>query len=154
MKTPQEEQNKRLIRIILISWFLGLIAAIALISWGTVKIAQIENRQVELANRPTTEVKIIEKQLQPIYTTIAGERGDKGEKGDAGQDSLSTHTEVTTVIKTETAIPGPAGPTGKTGKAGANGRDIEMARDEQGNFYQRPVGTTVWFLVPIIDLQP
>lgn len=147
MATPEDKQSKRLIRIILISWFLGLILGIIGVTYATVEISKIKQSQAEIANRPTTVVQRIETQLQPIYTTIEGEKGDKGDIGEPGKDSISTHTQTTTVIKTETAVPGP---TGKTGKSGTNGREVELAQDEQGRWYQRYAGNTEWTLVPII----
>lgn len=136
MKEPNE--NKRLIRIILISWGLGLLFLIGLTTWGTIEIAQIKQQQAVLALRPPEIDHTTQVQLQPIYTTIAGQ------KGDPGKDSVST----TTVIQTETAIPGP---TGRTGKSGVNGREVELALNTDTNtWYQKYVGDDTWLPVTTI----
>lgn len=142
MNQPDKDQNRRLIRIILVSWFLGLLLGIAGVTYATVEISKIKQAQETLANRPA-ELRTVETKLQPIYNTI---EGTPGQDGKDGKDSVSTHTE--TVVQNETAI---VGPTGKSGKNGANGRSIELAIDPvTGTWYQRYVGDDYWSPVTII----
>jgi hypothetical protein len=147
MKPDPDKQNKRLIRVILIAWFLFMVAGIAIVTWGTIKIAQLERGFETVAKRPLSSEKTIETQLQPIYTTVVGE---KGAKGDAGKDSVSTHTEVTTVIEKETAVKGDQG---KPGKSGTNGREVELGYDSETHYwYQRYIGSDSWELVTLLNL--
>lgn len=146
MKHPKD-QNDRLLRIILISWFLILILFMGGVTYATVEISKIKENYNELAGRPRETVKTVETQLQPIYTTIVGEKGSKGADG---KDSVST----TTIIHTETALPGPKGDSGKNGKNGVDGNDAreqEFAYDPITNtMYSRYVGAMTWVPVTII----
>lgn len=144
MKNPKD-QNERLLRIILISWFLILILFIGGITYATVEISKIKENYAELANRPKDVVKTVQTQLQPVYTTIAGEKGDTGA---TGKDSVST----TTIINTEKSIPGPKGDTGARGQAGKNAREIEPGFNPETNtFYWRYVGTDVWIQYTLVS---
>lgn len=145
--TKPKDQNERLLRIILISWFLGLFLLIGGVTYATVEISKIKQNYADLANRSPQIVKTVETQLQPIFTTI---QGQKGATGADGKDSTST----TTIIQTETAIPGPKGDTGKAGKNGSDGADArqqEFAYDPFTNtMYSRFVGSNTWASITIV----
>lgn len=93
-------------------WLGVTILLAGIVGWASLKFAKVENA---IRYLDTKEVqKIVQKELQPIYTTIEGE---KGPKGDDGKDSLSTHTitEKETTIITQEQIQGPQGEAGKPG---------------------------------------
>lgn len=146
MEDPRDKQNKRLLRIILISWFLLLVTLIVGATFATIQISKINQNYVELANRPPQVVKTIETQLQPIYTTIEGKRGPIGQTGATGAQG----------IQGLQGIQGTQGTTGKSGRNGTNGvaREIEVGHDSEGNLYQRYAGTDTWSIVPLIEVQP
>lgn len=112
-----DDQEKRLNRIIAVSWFAILLLLIAIVVVGSMSLKESENRilagvEERLKNYPMKSGK----DGQNGYTPIKGVDYFDGQDGRNGENALS----VTTLQPVYTNVPvqGPEGPEGPQGKPG------------------------------------
>lgn len=78
-----------------------------------------------------------ESRVAPLAAVVKSEPGPRGEAGPKGESGA----------KGESGKDGLAGPAGQKGDPGASGREVEFAKDAEGQLYSRYTGDTAWALI-------
>lgn len=107
-----KDEIKRLIRIILVIYAVGVVVAIAIVAYGTYQFSLLR----DAVNNNSIAREQFEHQIKELGAIkVTPIKGDKGDTGEPGKDSVSTHT----IIENKTIKEVPVN--GKDGKDGAKG---------------------------------
>lgn len=109
-----KDDIKRLIRIILALYVVGIVIGIAVVAYGTYQFSSF--REVITRNQNSFQAIVnarldkVDEQVASIkHIPLKGDKGDKGERGDDGQDSVSTNTVIENRTTKEVPVNGKDG---------------------------------------------
>lgn len=125
-------------------WIIVTLVLAGFVAWASLKFVKYDNSIKYLDSKQVQQ--IVQKELQPVYTTIEGKQGKQGNDGKDGKDSMSTHT----VIEKETTVITQEQIKGEKGDRGDNGRSMELAKDQSGNILYRLSGDRFWQPVTLL----
>lgn len=140
-----EQDAKRLRRILLWSWFLILLILIGIVTYFSLSIAKVNVDLISENGRISTSVdniKTLQKKVDQLSSQakVRGPEGKAGKDGRDGTDSTSTNT----VIEKQTVEQVPVnGKDGKDGKDGEDGRPVILCKLDDDSMGWAYSGSTI-----------
>lgn len=150
------DERKRLIRIIVASWTVTLIALIVLVAWVSFEVRNLKNAITIQGQQVLSTNKLLQIQSETIKEIASkpiptngqdGQNGKDGRNGKDGTDGLAgrppTGQEIAAAVVAYFQVnPAPSGPSGMDG---APGREIELGKSASTHETMwRYKGTTIW----------
>lgn len=148
----EDDELRRLKRIIIVSWTLIVIFTIGIVTWASWEVKDIRN---QVANLPRLTPTVINgRDGKDGLTPVKGVDyfdGQNGLNGTNGKDSTSTTTVVEQPTYINVPVPGPQGADGSQGPPGASGKAVFIQQLPDGTLQCHYSGDTFW--QPITECQ-